>query len=185
MARGRDDRRVELLAALKDDTLGAAVADQDPVHPRVRADLRAEGPRAALEGGGDGTHPALGHAPGAERAVADVTDRVVGHHVAGPPLVRSRPRADQPVDRHRRLDLVGREEPVEQVGHAHRHEPGDLTDRPDVQASEAPGESELFEQVAGSFRTDLRRGGHQERSEHRREPVHPRVPPLERLGVRP
>src|SRR5437867_10062902 len=45
----------------------------------------------------------------------------------------------RPVDGPHRLDLVGLEEPVHDVRHRHRQEPGDLADRPDVQPAEPPG----------------------------------------------
>jgi len=88
---------------------------------------------------GDRAHAAFGEAPVAQVAVADVADRVVRHHVGGARLVGPGPGADHAVDRERTLDLRRLEPVVEQVGDRHRHQPGHVGDRADVQAPVAPG----------------------------------------------
>ena len=115
--------------------------------------------------------------------VADVADRVVGHHVAGARLVRARPRADQAVQRHHRLHLIGLEEPVEQVDDRHRHQLGHVGEPAHVETAEAPREPELFREICGCERTELGRRGHHQRPEHLGEAADPGVPPLDRVGV--
>jgi hypothetical protein len=108
---------------------------------------------------------------------------VVSHHVAGARLVRSGPRSDEAVDRHRGLDLIRDEEPVEQIGDRQRHQPRHLADGSHVQTAEPPGETQQLEQIAGAFRADLRRRGHQQRTQDRGQSAHPRVPTLETVCV--
>ena len=157
-------------------------ADLDPLDASVQTDLGAEGTRRRCDRVGDPAHASLGDRPRAEGSVADVTDRMVGHDVAGPRLVRARPGADQPVERHHRLHLLGFEEAIQQVGDRHRHELGEVADRANVQSAEAPRELQLLEQIGGALRTDLRRGAHEQRAEHVGQPADPRLPLLE--GVR-
>ena len=121
--------------------------------------------------------------PRAEVPVADLPDRVVRHHVAGPRLVRAGPGPDQAVQRHHGLHLVGLEEPVEDVHDRHRHQARDICDPAHLQPPEPPHELQLLLKVADRHRPDPRRGGHQQRPEHRREPADPRVPLLDRVGV--
>ena len=52
-----------------------------------------------------------------------------------------------------------------------------------IEPAEPPREPELFEQVAGSPRTDARRDRGQQRTEHLGEPTEPRVPSFVRVGV--
>ena len=127
---------------------------------------------AARDGRGHGAHATDRVAPGPHRAahaaVADVADRVVQHDVRRAGLARTCPGADDAVDRHHPLHL-GRLEPVvEQVGDAHREQPGRVTDLAHVEPTHAPGELELVLEVAGALRTDLRRGLHEQRARGRR-----------------
>src|SRR6185437_7363610 len=137
--RGDDHLGVQFLAAVQHDAGGPAVGDQQPAYLRVGADLRAEAAGGGLDGGGHPAHAALLEAPVAQVPVADVADRVVRHHVGGARLVRAGPGADHPVDRKCTLDLRRLEPVVEQVGDAHRHQPGHVGDRANVETAVPPG----------------------------------------------
>ena len=165
------------------DAARRAVRGQDPRDARVRPDLGAERPRAGLDRCRDRAHPALRHGPRAEVAVADVADRVVRHHVAGPRFVRTRPRADQAVQRHHGLHLIRLEEPIQDVDDRHGHQARHVADRLHVETAEPPDEPELIDEVGGSLRSDGRRCGHEERTEHLGQSPDPRVPCLDRVGV--
>jgi hypothetical protein len=78
-----DHRRTELLAALEDDAFRATVPGEDPSDPCIGTHLAARVLRGAANGVRNGTHAALRIAPGAELAVADVSDGVVQEHVGG------------------------------------------------------------------------------------------------------
>ena len=103
--RGDHQRRVDLVAVLEHRAVHPAVADEQPGDAGVGADLGAEAAGRPGDRLGDRAHAALGVAPAAELAVADVADRVVRHHVGGARLVRAGPGADHAVDRQRALDL--------------------------------------------------------------------------------
>ena len=152
---------------------------------RVRADLGAERrARSTAIASRDRAHAALGHRPRAEVAVADVADRVVRHDVAGAGLVRARPRPDQAVQRHHGLDLVGLEEPVEDVDDRHRHQARDVADS---SARRARGTARRAGAARagrhGRFDPTRGRRRHQQRAEHVGQAADPRVPPLDRVGV--
>ena len=139
------ERREDLLALLERDAARLPVRREDPRDAGVRPDLGAERPGARLDRRRDRAHPALRHRPRAEVPVADVADRVVRHHVAGARLVRPRPRADQAVQRHHGLHLIGLEEPIEDVHDRHRHQPRDVADRLHVEPAEPPDQPELVD----------------------------------------
>ncbi len=152
----------------------------------TRAFVRISAPndaRARRDRVAHGAHPALRHGPCPQVPVAHVADRVVGHDVAGPGLVWAGPRADQPVERHDRLDLVALEEPVEDVHDAHRHQARDVADRLHVEAAEPPGQSELLVEIRGLLRSHRGRDRHQHRPEDVGQAADPGVPPLDRVGV--
>ena len=180
---GHDDLGRELLAVLQLDAGGAAVVQQDPADPGVGADLGAVLAGGVRDRVGDRAHAALLEAPVAQVAVAHVADRVVRHHVGGARLVRAGPGPDHAVDRERALDLRRLEPVVEQVGDRHRHQPGHVGDRADVEAAVAPGQPQRLLQVAGLARAEVRRHGEQQRAEHVGQPGQPGVPARHGVGV--
>ena len=181
--RGDDHRSAELLAALEDHAGHATALGEDLRDAGVRADLGAEAASAGRDRVADRAHAAFRHGPRAEVAVADVTDRMVRHHVAGARLVRAGPGADQAVERHHGLHLVGLEEAVEDVDDAHRHQPGDVPDRLHVEPAEPPRQPQLLVEVRGLLRSHGGRDRHQHRAEHVGEAADPGVPALDRVGV--
>ena len=178
-----DDLGGELLAVLQDDALGLAVADQDLAYFRAGADLGAVLAGGAGDRVGHGAHAALLEAPVAQVPVADVTDRVVRHHVGGAGLVRAGPGADHAVDRERPLDLRRLEPVVEQVGDRHGHQPGHVGDRADVEVFVAPGQPEGLLEVAWFTRTEVGRHGEHQRAEHLGQAGQPGVPARHRVGI--
>ncbi len=182
---GDDDLRPQLLAAGEDDAGGAAGAggDGDLGDRRAGPDRDPVGAGRAGDRVRDRAHPALGEAPGAEAAVAHVADRVVRHHVGGAGLVGAGPGADHPVDRERALDLRRGEPVVEQVGDRHRHQPGHVGDRADVEAPVPPGQPEGVGQVTRLARADRGRDGQQQRAEHVGQAAEPGVPLRVGVGV--
>ncbi len=106
--------------------------------------ISAPNERAALAiAVAEAAHPATGNPHDAELAVADVADLVVGHHERGARRARAGPRADDPAHREhtehlRRLEVV-----LEQVGDAHREEPGDVRCATDAEAPQPPGQRSL------------------------------------------
>jgi hypothetical protein len=175
--------RVQLLAAAQDHPVRAPAGDQHALDPGAGAHGGAELLGRAADRVGDRAHAALREAPAAEVAVADVPDRVVGHHVGGARRVRPRPGADHAVDRQARLDLLGLEPVVEQVADAHGHQPGRVADGAHVQAAVPPGEPQQPAHVGPAARAELGRRLHQQRPEHRRQPAQPGVPPGHGAGV--
>ncbi len=69
----------------------------------VEPDLGAEAEGGRSMASATAAHAALGEAPVAQVTVADVADRVVGHHVGGARLVWAGPGADDAVDGDGRL----------------------------------------------------------------------------------
>jgi hypothetical protein len=108
---------------------------------------------------------------------------MVHHHVARARLARTGPGSDEPVDRHRGLDLLGLEEPVEQVRHGHREQARHVADLLDVEPPEAQDQPQLIEQVARPLRAEVRWGRHQDRAENLGDRAHPRIPLLEVVRV--
>ena len=179
MQRGHHQRRVDLVAVIERHALDPAVADQDFRHPRVGADLGAKAPCRAGDGIRHRTHTALGVTPATHLAVADVTDRVVRHDVGGSGFIRAGPGTDHAVDRERALDLRRLEPVVEEVGDAHREQPGDVSGTADRDAPLAPRELGEIGQIRGTPRADLGWHLRQKRPEKVAEPFQPRVP----LGI--
>ena len=103
--RGDHQRRVDLIAILEDRAVHPAATDDEPRDAGVGADLGTEAAGRPCDRLGHRAHAALGVAPAAELAVADVTDGMVRHHVRGAGLIRACPGADDAVDRERALDL--------------------------------------------------------------------------------
>ena len=157
--------------------------EHDLADPGVGADLGAGLAGGPADGVGDRAHAALLEAPVAQVAVAHVADGVVRHHVGGAGLVGAGPGPDHAVDRERALDLRRLEPVVEQVGDRHRHQPGHVGDRADVQAAVAPGQPEGLIEVTGLARAEVRRHGEQQRAEHVGQAGQPGVPARHRVGV--
>ena len=157
---------------------------EDLRHLGVGADLGAERFGAAADRVAHRAHAALLEPPAAEVAVADVADRVVEHDVGGAGLVGAGPRADHAVDREHRLDRVGLEPVVQQVGDAHREQARDVGD-----AALTP-RPRIFHAVwacAAGHRAscDPTCGGtlQQQRTQHVGDALHPRLPLREGVGV--
>jgi hypothetical protein len=180
---GDHHRGVQLLAAGQDHPGGPAAGDQHPLHPGVGAHGGAELEGRAVDGVGHRPHAALGKAPAAQVAVADVADRVVGHHVGGARGVGPGPGADHPVDGQARLDLLGLEPVVQQVADAHGHQPGHVGHGAHVQAPVAPGQPEQLAQVRGPARADLGRRLGEQGPQHRGQALQPGVPAGHGVGV--
>ena len=108
---------------------------------------------------------------------------MVHHHVARARLARTGPGSDEPVDRHRGLDLLGLEELVEQVRHGHREQARHVADLLDVEPPEAQDQPQPIEQVARPLRAEVRWGRHQDRAENLGDRAHPRIPLLEVVRV--
>src|SRR6202035_3701155 len=162
--RGDDDLGRYLVAVVQDDAGGPAAArgDGDLDDAGAGPDRDAERPGGAGDRGGDRAHAALGEAPAAKAAVADVTDRVVRHHVGGAWLVRARPGADHAVDGEGALDLRASEPVVQQVGDRHRHQPRDVGDGPHAEAAVAPRQPQGAREVPRLAGTKVRRNGQQQ-----------------------
>jgi hypothetical protein len=180
---GDHHRRAELLAAGQHHPGGMTTHDQHPLHPGAGPHGRAELHRRAADGVRHRPHAALGEAPAAQVAVADVADRVVGHHVGGAGRLGPGPGADHPVDGQARLDLLGLEPVVQQVADAHGHQPGHVADGAHVKAPVAPGQPQQVEHVRGPARAELGRGPGEQRPQHRRQPLQPGVPAGHGVGV--
>ena len=183
MQSGHHHRGEDLLAALEHNAADPSALDQRAGYPGVGADLGAEAARRALDGVGHRTHPPFGEAPVAQVTVADVTDRVVGHDVGGAGLGRAGPGPDHPVDGDRSFHLPRLEPVVQEVGDAHRHQPGHVCDRPHIEAALTPGQAQGLQQVGRLTGSDLRGHREQQRPEHVGQACDPRVPLGHRFGV--
>src|SRR5439155_727799 len=111
----------DLVAVLEDDAAGAAALDVDSGDGRAGEDLGAQRLGSMRDGIRQAAGAALRDAPGAECAV-DLAHVVVQQHVGGTRRVHALERADDPRCRHGRLERIGLEPLVEEVGRAHRHE---------------------------------------------------------------
>src|SRR4051794_4169757 len=110
MNAGHPDRRINLLAALQDDTVEGAFLCQDPFDACLGSDLTADGLGGTSHCPGDSAHATLGISPVDDVALAAAAAyRVVQQDVRRPGLIRSSPLPDEPVDHHDRLDLFGLE----------------------------------------------------------------------------
>jgi hypothetical protein len=180
---GDHHRGVQLLAAGQGHPGGPAAGDQHPLDPGAGTHRRPELQGRALDGVRDRPHAALGEAPAAQVAVADVADRVVGHDVGGAGRLRPGPGADHPVDGQAGLDLLGLEPVVEQVADAHGHEPGHVADGAHVKALVAPGQPEQLAQVRGPAGAELGRGLGEQRPKDGGQALQPGVPAGHGVGV--
>ncbi len=184
VTRRDDDRRQELLAVRERHAAHTAVHREHAVDRRLGPDLRAERPGRAFARLGDGAHPAFDEPPARDLAVADVAHRVVHQHVGGPRRVRPGPGTDDAVHRLEALHL-GRFEPtLQQIGRAHREQPGDVGDRTLVDMlAERPSQLRHILDVVRLLRTEVRRGLHQHRPQDVGDPGDPRVERVVRVGV--
>ena len=96
----------------------------------------------------------------------------------GPAHVPITPDTESTPSTSRRLEEV-----VEQVGDAHREQPGDVGDAAHAEALELPRQLRLGEQVRRARAAELGRHRREQRAEHVGEPVQPLVPAVDRLGV--
>ena len=120
--RAHHDAGLDLLAAREHDAGRAAAHRLDVVDaaPRCGSRRRATG-RCSRSRTATEPVPPLRHAPGAERAV-DLAHVVVQQHVGRAGRARPLERADDARGAHRRLQRLGLEPLVEEVGRAHRHQ---------------------------------------------------------------
>ena len=116
------------------------------------------------------------HAAG-HRALADVADRVVHHHVGGARLVGAGPGADDAVDAQQTLDLGGLEPLVEQVGDAHREQPGDVGGAAHVEVAHAPGQPACSSRSAGRREPTFGGGSQEQRVQRLGDALQPRLVP--------
>ena len=107
---------------LEHDADRPAVLDDDPLATGASVRISAPSARAALPIAlRDAAGPALGDAPGPERAV-DLAHVVVEQDVRRARALDALVGADDPRRRHRRLERVRLEPLVEEVRRAHRHQ---------------------------------------------------------------
>src|SRR4030095_8830864 len=144
---GHDQAGRHLLPPLEDDPGDPATLGGDAPDRGRGADLGPEGAGGRGHGVADPAHAALGKAPAAELAVADVADVVVGHDVGGAGGARPGPGADDPADRVHGLELGRLEILLQQVGDAEGEQPGDVGRLAGVEPAQPPDQAGLLGQV--------------------------------------
>ncbi len=157
VARRDDEVGGDLLTVLEHHSGGPAVRHRDLRDAGVHANLGTERLGGSAAGVRDGTHPSDRLSPGRHLAAGLVADGVVHEHVGGTGAHRAGPGADDAVDGLRAQDHRVLEPAGEQVGRAHREEPGDVGDRALVDLlAEHPGEHPEVLDVAELLRPHVR-----------------------------
>ena len=153
--------------------------------PARRCGRRAERDRGAAQRLAHRAHAAVGEAPRAELAVADVADLVVRHHVGGAGRARPGPRADDAADRRARPASAATRT-TRRAGRRCsivKRRVTSATPR-DAEPAQRPREPGLVDEIA-RVAASRACGGIvvEQRAEHVGEAAEPRVPALERVGV--
>ncbi len=161
-----------------------AVHREHAIDRGLGPDLGAERASRAFARLGDRAHPAFDESPARHLAVADIAHRVMHQDVGGARRIRSGPRADDAVHGLEALHLGRLEPALEQIGRAHREQPGDVGDGllVDVLAERPPQLRDVLD-VARLRRAQVGRRLHQHRPEDVGDPGDPREERVVRIGV--
>ena len=159
---GRDDPGPELVAVLQRDAPGPSPLDDHLRHGGVGADLGARLAGRAGDRVGDGARAALREAPRPVVSV-DLAHVVVEQHVGGARRTRAQERSDDPARRDRRLQRVGLEPLVDEVGGAHRHQLDEQVQLLGLEAEEVPAEAHQAGRFASGELAGIGRSDREER----------------------